>query len=162
MMKLIPPLAFAIVLIGCGRGDPSVENGDVRAEFLNAVGKDAWADWPPEITAKPVGQWRPCFRVREDAVSRAIGILENEQAVALNAALYRALVGHEREASKDQPYLLRGFATNNSAARISLNGTDVTVHSEGLGGLHGIRRYPCVAYLQKKPTKVHTAAMYDL
>lgn len=64
--------------------------------------------------------------------------------------------------TKGSLYLLRGFSTTNSAARVKVTGKVVTVHSDALGGLANLRRHPCVAVLSIAPAEVYTVAAYDL
>jgi hypothetical protein len=100
--------------------------------------------------------------VRQELLLKAVQLLEKQEAVGLAPAQVRTFLGTEPEDTNEQPFLLRGFASDNSAARVFVSGKNVSVSSEGLGGLANIRRYPCVAYLGVQPDKVYTMATYDL
>jgi hypothetical protein len=135
---------------------------DVRASFLKMASGDAWANWPDGLQENPSDDGQTCERLPERSRERAIALLDHEQAVALNASEYEQLTGSAPPSTGSAFYLLRGFSTANSKARVKVTGAVAVVHSDALGGLSDLRRDPCIARLESAPTQVYTAVAYDL
>ena len=164
-------LLLALLLTACGQVGPSNQQQatlpaepevDVRTEFLRLAANDPWAKWPYRLQEDPADDGQPCERVSEQSRERAIARLADAPAVALNAREHERLTGTAPPVTDGTLYLLRGFSTTNSAARVKVTGNFVTVHSDVLGGLFNLRRYPCVAALSSAPAEVYTVAAYDL
>jgi hypothetical protein len=164
-------LLLALLLTACGQVAPSNQQEatlpaepevDVRTEFLRLAANDPWAKWPDQLQEDPADDGQPCERVSERSRERAIARLAEAPAVALDAREYGRLTGTAPPATEGTLYLLRGFSTTNSAARVKVTGNVVTVHSDALGGLFNVRRHPCVAALSGAPAEVYTVAAYDL
>lgn len=135
---------------------------DVRASFPKMAGGDAWAKWPDGLQENPSDDGQTCERVPERSRERAIALLDQKQAVALKASEYEQLTGFALSSTGSTVYLLRGFSTTNSKARVKVTGAVAVVHSDALGGLFNLRRDPCIARLESAPTQVYTAVAYDL
>ena len=132
---------------------------DANAEFLRAANGDPWAR-PPASWANDGGE-RRCARVTEDRIEEATHRLEQISAIRLTADEARRLTGIQGT-GMGAAYLLRGFASNNSTARVLISGRNVIVESDSLGGLFRLRRHPCVAWLDRAPAQVFTFASYDI
>ena len=166
------PLLLALLLTACGQGAgsnqqkaevPAGPEVDVRTEFLRLAANDPWAKWPDRLQEDPVDDGQPCQRVSEQSREQAIARLAEVPAVALDAREYKRLTGAGPPPAIDGTlYLLRGFSSTNSTARVKVTGDAVTVHSDALGGLFDLRRYPCIASLSNAPSEVYTVAAYDL
>jgi hypothetical protein len=134
---------------------------DDTSAFLRMTGNDPWVNWPKDW--RYVGSdEQSCVRVTEKSREAAIRLLAQDSALAIDRSRYKELTGEAQPGAGGSAYLLRGFATDNSAARVTAVGDIVTVHSDALGGLFNPRRYPCVAMFQAKPSIVYTVAAYDL
>jgi hypothetical protein len=165
-------LLLPLLLTACGQGGasnqlqaivPSESEVDVRTEFFRLAANDTWANWPDRLQEDPADDGKPCHRVPEQSRERAIARLAEAPAAALNAREYREFTGAESPQETDGAlYLLRGFSTTNSAARVKVIGKAVTVHSDALGGLFNLRRHPCIAALSNAPTEIYTVVAYDL
>lgn len=162
---------FALLLTACGQSGPTNHRetvGPVEAsqddgfDFLKMAKGDPWARLPKGLQEDPADNGQPCERVSEQNREQAIALLAEAPAVALGAAQYKHLTGAALPASNGTPYLLRGFSTVNSEARVTVVGNAVTVHSDALGGLFELRRHPCIAALKSAPSEVYTVAAYDL
>lgn len=138
-----------------------VHEGD-NSSFLKLAGGDVWAKPPVGIDEDPSDDGKPCERVSEQALGKAIGLLEKSPAVAIDASKYRQLTGAPSPPVDGTLFLLRGFSTTSSAARVKVTGSVVTVHSDALGGLHSLRRHPCIAALKSAPSEVYADASYDM
>ena len=132
-----------------------------KSAFLRMTGNDTWVNWPSDWSYVGSGE-QPCVRVSEMSREAAIRLLAQESALAISRNQYKELTGEAQPGSSGSAFLLRGFATDNSAARVTSVGDVVTVHSDALGGLLNPRRYPCAAMLKAEPSTVYTVAAYDL
>ncbi len=161
---------LALVLSGCGQAgtnptqitearDTSL---DVRSEFLRLTAGDPWAKWPDALREHPADDGQPCKRVTEQSRDEAIALLSDEPAVAIDPRRAQVLTGTVTPENRSSLYLLRGFSSTNSTARVKVTGNTVTVRSDALGGLFNLRRHPCVAVLRTSPSEVFTVATYDL
>ncbi len=165
-------LLLVLLLTACRQEDTSTQQQaavpeepkvDLRTEFVRLAANDPWAKWPDRLQENPADDGEPCQRVSEQSRERAIARLAEAPAVALDAREYTRLTGAAPPSATDGTlYLLRGFATTNSTARLKVTGSAVTVHSDALGGLFGLRRHPCIAALSNAPSEVYTVAAYDL
>jgi len=129
------------------------------AEFVALSHDDAWAKPPDQWPSGP--SERICVRVSDARRAQAIDRLSQVSAVRITGALYQELTGRN-DAPRGAPYLLRGFASNNSVARVLAWDDAVIVESNSLGGLFDLRRHPCVAFLDRRPDRVYTYANYDI
>lgn len=164
-MKHSPTLLLLLLFAACKQSGPypaTAGGDDGRVRFLRMTNGDPWAKWPDGVHENPADDGQPCERVPELSRQRAIALLAQEPAVALDARIYERLTGAPPTATKDTLYLLRGFATDNSEARVKVTGAAVTVHSDALGGLFNLRRQPCIAALSSAPAEVYTVATYDM
>lgn len=170
-MKYGPALLLSLFLAACGQSasmsqsETGMQTGaddDVRISFLKMANGDPWAQWPEELKESPADEGRTCERVPEKARGQAIALLTKAPAVAIEAREYERLIGSAPPSTADTLFLLRGFSTTNSTARIIVTGRAVTVQSNALGGIFNLRRHPCIAPLESFPSKVYTAAAYDL
>jgi hypothetical protein len=176
-MRWLPPLLLGITACCCSpSASPSESNGATakaseggpaphdpavpggRADFIRAAEEDDWARPPPDWPADEAE--RPCTRVVERYRAEAIRRLRRDSAAGLTRDESRRLTGSQ-EAHAGAAFLLRGFATNYSVTRLMVSGTVVIVESNSLGGLHDLRRHPCVAFLDRRPSQVYTYATYD-
>ena len=165
-------LLLALILTACGQEGTSTQQQaevfaelkvDSRTEFLRLAANDPWAKWPDRRQEKPGDDGEPCRRVSERYRKRAIARLAKAPSVAVDAREYARLTGAAPPSAIDGTlYLLRGFSTTNSVARVTVTGNAVTVHSDALGGLFALRRHPCIAALRNAPSEVYTVAAYDL
>ena len=165
-------LLLALLLTACGQEGtsnqqqaavPAEPEVDPRTEFLRLAANDTWAKWPDRLQENPADHGEPCQRVSEQSREWAVARLAETPAIVLDAREYTRLTGAAPPSASDRTlYLLRGFSTTNSTARIKVTGNAVTVHSDGLGGLFGLRRHPCIAALSNAPSEVYTVASYDL
>jgi hypothetical protein len=159
------------MMASCGRGAPTDQDPDTHrdltmnaehndaAEFVALSGNDEWAR-PPDRWPSGASEG-VCLRVSEARRAEAIDRLQQESAVAITHLSYRALTGRN-DSPHGTPYLLRGFASTNSGARLLVWDDAVIVESGSLGGLFHLRRYPCVAFLDRRPRRVYTYANYDM
>ena len=164
-------LLLSLFVAACSQADPpsgatlrSEGGDDVRAEFLRMANGDPWAKWPD-------GDWlhgnlaedgQPCERVSEQFREVSVGRLTEAPAVAVDAREYKHLTGAAPPAIDGTFWLLRGFSTTGSAARVKVTGNAVTVYSHAMGGLFDLRRHPCIAVLRSGPSEVYTVVDYDL
>ncbi len=172
VMRAVPALLAILSLAACnpsGAGEdanavvPPVEEApDLRAEFLAKAAGDAWVNWPAGLQGDPADDGEQCVRVTEHAREAAIKRLAQHPAIGIDRKEYEQLTGAAAPTGDEELYLLRGFSTNNSAARVKVIGDAVTVHSDALGGFYGLRRHPCIASLTRPPSAVYTVAAYDL
>lgn len=172
MRLLLPLLAFA--LSACSDAyQPETGNaaspdgtrasdGDARAQFLAATGGDDWADWPVDLTEDSTDHGRACLRVIAPMRERAVALLAQDDALRLEEGQYRRLIGKARPPGGGAPYLLRGFASTNSIARVQRSGEAIVVHSDSGGGPADLSKHPCVAILDRMPSQVFTVVSYDL
>lgn len=138
------------------------EGYDVRAEFLSKAGSDTWVNWPDSLRGDPADEGEPCARVADRSRQAAITRLAQHPAIRVEGEEYERLTGAAAPTGGGAFYLLRGFSTTNSSARVKVNGNAIVVQSDGLGGLWGLRRHPCIAALARAPSAVYTIAVYDL
>jgi hypothetical protein len=165
-------LLLALLVTACGQRDasnqqqvtlPAEPEVDVRTEFIRLAANDPWAKWPDRIQEDPADDGQRCDRVSEQSRDLAIARLAQAPAVVVDAREYKHLTGAAPPpATGGALYLLRGFSSTNSAARVKVTGNAVTVHSDALGGLYKLRRHPCIAVLKNAPSEVYTVAAYDL
>ena len=164
-------LLLALLLTACGQGGasnqqvtlPAEPEIDVRTEFLLLAANDPWAKWPDRLQEDPADDGQPCDRVSEQSRDLAIARLAQAPVVPVDAREYKRLTGTAPPPATDGAlYLLRGFSSTNSAARVKVTGNAVTVHSDALGGFSKLRRHPCIAMLKNPPSEVFTVAAYDL
>jgi hypothetical protein len=136
---------------------------DLRAQFLAQVGRDPWANWPERLPDVDNAPDERCERVSEAALEEALRLLSGRAAVPLRPEQVRRFTpGRSAAHGRLEPYLLRGFASRNSAARLRRAGSSVVVFSDALGGVFALRRHPCVALLDRPPATVFTVVGYDL
>jgi hypothetical protein len=164
-------LLLSALLAACGQSNPtsradstaqSQTDESLRASFLRMTSGDVWAKWPDSVQDNPPDNAQPCKRLREKARERAIFLLDRTPAIALDAHEYERLMGTPLPRTSRTFYLLRGFSTINSEARVRTAGDVAVVHSDALGGLSNLRRDPCIASLEAAPTHVYTSVAYDL
>jgi hypothetical protein len=169
-MRVVRSLLLPLLAIACSQSETPDQRSaapaagpadDVRSEFLALAGSDSWAKWPDGVQEDPLDDGQPCYRVTDEARQEAVQLLSSEESVALDGPQAGRLTGGRAAAREGTLYLLRGFSTTNSAARVKVTEDVVTVHSDALGGLFNLRRHPCVAALGKRPSKVYTMAAYD-
>ena len=162
-----PPIVFALLLSACSPPTSDKAENTLQAEqdpeieFSKAVGNDPWANWPADLSHFG-GEEHSCVRVTEQSREPAIRLLAMDAAIHIDVEKYKELTGKSAPQSQGALFLLRGFSTSNSAARVTVNGAAVTVHSDALAGVYNIRRDPCVAALQSAPSTVYTVVAYDL
>lgn len=170
-MKCPRTVLLVLLLTACGQagsdrdeeaGPPPKFDSSVRSEFLRLAAGDPWARWPDSLEENPADDGQPCKRVTDEFREEAIARLAQNAAVAIDHGEYRRITGAAPRATGDKLYLLRGFSTTKSAARVKVTGNAVTVHSDALGGLFNLRRHPCIAVLNSVPSQVYTVAAYDL
>jgi hypothetical protein len=133
-------LLLALLLTACGQGStasqPAEPEIDVRTEFLRLAANDPWAKWPDRLQDDPADDGQRCQRVSEQSREQAIARLAEAPAVPLDVREYERLTGAASPRASDGTlYLLRGFSSTNSTARVKVTGNAVTVHSDALGGL---------------------------
>jgi len=166
-----PALVIFLTLAACGQlasTDQSESDSrlrpheNVRTSFLSMTEGDPWAQWPKEQDASSDSKDQSCERVSQKARDKAIALLAKAPAVEIRADEYRQLTGKAPPLTAGTLFLLRGFATTNSAARVSVEGDAVTVHSDALGGMFNLRRHPCIASLTNRPSRVYINVGYDL
>jgi hypothetical protein len=176
-MNLNPSLLLALLLCACGQSKTDgnsevprnlaqssiqVEEAEAKAlSVLSETGDATWVSWPTDPRFFS-GTDKPCLRVSEKALEPAIRLLSSVPARRINGKEYEELTGRALTRNSGTAYLLRGFATDNSTAHASVTGDTVTVHSDALGGLFNMRRYPCVAVLDGAPATVFTVVAYDM
>jgi hypothetical protein len=170
-MMIRAPVSLALAMFAaCSVSAPAAQDGARQggtsslaaraeaAEFVRLSGNDEWAR-PPD--AWPRGATEGvCVRVSEARREEAIDRLRHEASAAITRAEYRRFAD-ANDAPSGTPYLLRGFSTTNSAVRVLSWGDAVIVESNSLGGLHHLRRHPCAAFLDRRPSHVYTYATYD-
>lgn len=144
------------------RSDDGALDGDIRAEFLRLTGDDPWANWPADLAEDPNDRGRYCYRVSDGMRETAIDMLQVQPAIEIDPVQYKRLVGAVRPPGGGTAYLLRGFSSKDSFSRLKWSGNAVVVHSDPTGRLVDVRRHPCVAILNRRPSAVFTVAMYDL
>lgn len=176
-MNVKSTLLLSLLLCACGqqngeeRSKPFVHSAqsernveEVEAKVLSLLGETGnvtWVNWPNDLRYFS-GTDEPCLRVSEQSLEAAIRLLSQNSALPIDRKEYEDLIGAAPPENHGTPYLLRGFSTSNSAARVTVIGDAVTVHSDALGGLGNIRRHPCVAVLNTAPSAVYTVVAYDL
>jgi hypothetical protein len=141
---------------------PVEEEHDIRAEFLSKASGDEWVNWPVDLQEGPADERQGCVRVAEPSLAAAIGSLAQQPAIRIDPEEYERLTGTQAPRGQGTLYLLRGFSTAGSEARVTVYGDAVTVHSDGMGGFFSLRRHPCIAALSRSPSAVYTVAVYDL
>jgi hypothetical protein len=176
-MNFNPLLMSLLLLCACGQSNADenseaprnltqspTEVEDAETKVLNILGETGeatWVNWPTDLRFFS-GADEPCLRVSEKSRQPAIQLLSGVAARPINRKEYAELTGQALTENSGTAYLLRGFSTDNSTARATVTGDTVTVHSDALGGLFNMRRYPCVAVLDGAPATVFTVVAYDM
>jgi hypothetical protein len=168
-MRVKQTALLCLLLCACSQSEPpgsrdwptGADLSRDSSAFLRMTGNDPWVNWPNDWRYVGTGE-RPCVRVSEQARAAAIRLLARVSAVSIDRNEYEKLTDETQPNAEGSAYLLRGFSTDNSSARVTTVGTIVTVHSDALGGLFNPRRHPCVAMLGSAPSVVYTDAAYDL